>query len=485
MLRPPDTMKDDWIDADACTLSRALDERRIGAEALMQCFLERIDAVNDRLNAIVSRRPADQLLAEAAARDRAWAAGKPRRGWLDGLPMAIKDLSTTAGLTTTFGSPLFADHVPHADNLMVSRLRAAGAIFIGKTNTPEFGLGSQTYNRVFGATGSAYDSRLTAGGSSGGAAAALAARMVPIADGSDMMGSLRNPAAYNNVFGLRPSPGRVPALPVPDVFSPSLGTEGPMARSAADLAALLATQAGPDARAPLSIREDPAGLAAPLSGDIEGRRIAWLGDWDGYYPLEAGVLEVGERALARLSEAGCEIQPCTPRFDPDRLWQAWCVLRQILVAGKFEMLYRDPEKRAALKPEAVWEIDAGLGRTAIEGHHAQVTRSAWFAELNRLFDEYDAIALPSAQVFAFDRNRCWPDRIAGRAMDTYHRWMEIVIPGSLSAGPTLALPAGFDDRGRSMGIQLLGCQRGERGLLEIAAGYEGVAADVLGRRPAL
>lgn len=474
-----------WIEAEATTLSAALAAGRVSAETLMGCFIERIDAVNDRINAIVSRRASDALLAEAAARDRAWAAGELRRGWLDGLPMAIKDLSATAGLATTLGSPLFAEHVPSADNLMAARLRAAGALFIGKTNTPEFGLGSQTYNRVFGATGSAYDPTLTAGGSSGGAAAAVAARMLAVADGSDMMGSLRNPAAYNNIFGLRPSPGRVPAWPVPDVFAPRLGTEGPMARSAADLAALLATQAGPDARAPQAIRDDPAGLAAPLSGAIDGQRIAWLGDWQGYYPLEPGVLDVCEHGLSALEAAGCQVERVTPRFDPARLWQAWCVLRQITVAGKLEALYQAPDKQAALKPEAIWEIEAGFGRSAMEGHHAQVTRSAWFAELGRLFERYDAIALPSAQVFAFDRGVHWPQQIAGRAMDSYHRWMEIVVPGSLSAGPTLAMPAGFDDRGRAMGIQLMGPPRGERGLLEIAAGYERYAATTIARRPAL
>lgn len=475
----------DWTDVSATALSAALSERRVGAETLMRCFLERIDAVNGVLNAIVSRRAPDDLLAEAAARDRAWAAGQRRRGWLDGLPMAIKDLSTTAGLTTTFGSPLYAEHVPAADNLMVSRLRAAGVIFIGKTNTPEFGLGSQTYNPVFGVTGSAYGPELTAGGSSGGAAAALAARMLPVADGSDMMGSLRNPAAYNNVFGLRPSPGRVPALPAPDVFSPVLGTEGPIARSAADLAALLATQAGPDERAPQSIRSDPAALAAPLMGELDGRRIAWIGDWAGYYPLESGVLEVCDGALSRLESAGVVIEHCAPRFDPARLWQAWCVLRQINIAGRFEGLYRNADTRAGLKPEAIWEIESGLARAAIEGHHAQVARSAWFAELSRLFERYDAIALPSAQVFAFDKTVHWPTEIAGRTMDSYHRWMEIVVPGSLSAGPTLAMPAGFDDRYRPMGIQLLARPRAERTLLEIARGYERCAADICAGRPVL
>lgn len=475
----------DWTEHSALALGDALNARRVSAETLMAAFLERIDAVNGALNAIVSRRDADVLLAEAAARDAAWAAGAPRCGPLDGLPMAIKDLAATAGLVTTFGSPLFVDHVPAVDELMSARLRAAGAIFIGKTNTPEFGLGSQTYNPVFGATGCAYDSRLTAGGSSGGAAAALAAGMVPIADGSDMMGSLRNPAAYNNVFGLRPTPGRVPGLPEADVFTPDLGTAGPMARSVGDLAMLLAVQAGPDPRAPGSIREDPAALAAPLDTDIAGARIGWLGDWDGYYPLEAGIAELGEAAMGRFEAAGASVEPVTPRFDPARLWRAWRVLRQIAVAGRLEALYRDDDKRGRLKPEAVWEIEHGLGLAAIEVHHAQVLRSAWFAELTRLFARYDALALPSAQVFAFDKTIHWPERIAGRAMDSYHRWMEIVVPGSMSAGPTIALPAGFDDAGRAMGVQLIGAPRGERGLLALAAGYEARAGDVLGRRPGI
>lgn len=467
----------------ALDLSDQLDRHEITAEALMRTSLERIDACNGALNAVVSRRDTDILLAEARARDSAWRAGAKRLSWLDGLPMAIKDLCNTAGLTTTFGSPLFTDRVPDFDDVMVARLRAAGALFIGKTNVPEFGLGSQTYNPVFGATACAFDTALTSGGSSGGAAAALAAGMIPVADGSDMMGSLRNPAAYNNIFGLRPTLGRVPQLPSANVFHSEISTCGPMARNTADLAALLAVQSGFDARAPQSITDDPAELAKHPFGAATGMRIAWLGDWAGHFPMEEGILALGKQAMHRFEAAGVAVDDITPQFDPAQLWGAWLVLRQVTVAGRFEALYRDTGKRRLLKPEACWEIESGLKRSALDFYRAQTVRSSWFAELARLHQSYDALALPSAQLFAFDKRVHWPAQIAGRNMDTYHRWMEIVVPGSLSTGPTMNVPAGFDAKGRAMGIQLLAAPRAERTLFALASGYEKQIDDILARHP--
>lgn len=477
-------MNDDLLAyQSALDLSDQLDRHQISAEALMRASLARIDACNGAVNAIVSRRDPDLLLAEARARDSAWSAGAKRLSWLDGLPMAIKDLCNTAGLATTFGSPLFADHVPNFDDVMVARLRAAGAIFIGKTNVPEFGLGSQTYNPVFGATACAFDTALTSGGSSGGAAAALAAGMVAIADGSDMMGSLRNPAAYNNIFGLRPTLGRVPQLPSANVFHSEISTCGPMARNTADLAALLAVQSGFDARAPQSITDDPAQLAKRPFGAAAGMRIAWLGDWAGHFPMEEGILELGKQAMRRFEAAGVAVDEITPRFDPAQLWSAWLVLRQVAVAGRFEALYRDTGKRRLLKPEACWEIESGLQRSALDFYRAQTVRSSWFTELARLHRSYDALVLPSAQTFAFDKRIHWPAQIAGRQMDTYHRWMEIVVPGSLSAGPTMSVPAGFDAAGRAMGMQLLAAPRAERTLFALASGYEKQIGDLLARHP--
>src|SRR5918995_6372496 len=266
---------------DATALAERIARRELSCVELMRATLERIERVNPGLNAIVSVRDGEELLAEAAERDAELARGE-RRGWMHGLPHAVKDLEETAGIVTTSGSQLFADFVPEADSELVRRVRAAGAIVIGKTNVPEFGYGSQTYNDVFGPTRNPYDPTKTAGGSSGGAAAALAAGLVPVADGSDYMGSLRNPAAFCNVYGFRPSLGRVGSPPAETAFEAPIGTAGPLARSPRDLAALLATLAGPHPELPFSIEEDPAALAAPLEpADPAGLRIGWLGDLGG------------------------------------------------------------------------------------------------------------------------------------------------------------------------------------------------------------
>lgn len=467
---------------DALPLSRAIHAREVSCREVMATYLAHIAVFNPRVNAIVSLRDEEALLAEADERDRELARGASR-GWLHGIPQAIKDLSATAGIPTTLGSPLFADQVPSRDGIMVERIRRAGAIVIGKTNTPEFGLGSHTYNPVFGATRNAYDPTRTAGGSSGGAAAALAMRLLPVADGSDMMGSLRNPAAYHNIFGFRPSFGRVPHGPQPEVFGHQLATEGPMGRTVADLARLLATQAGPDPRVPLSIAEDPAVFAGDLERDVRGLRLGWLGDWQGYLPMEEGVLSLCERALGTFRALGCEVEPLVPDFDPARLWECWVTLRQWAVAGNLGEAFLDPARRERLKPEAQWEVEGGLARSALDVHRANLTRSAWYACLLELFEHYDYLVLPTAQVFPFPVEQTWPKAIAGRPMDTYHRWMEVVIPGSLSGCPVISLPAGFNDAGLPMGIQVIGRHQADLAVLQLARAYERASGDLLGRLP--
>ncbi|WP_269433042.1 amidase, partial [Colwellia sp. TT2012] len=300
------------------------------------------------------------------------------------------------------------------------------AIIIGKSNVPEFGLGSQTYNSVFGTTGNAYDPALVAGGSSGGAAVALALRMLPVADGSDMMGSLRNPAAFNNVFGLRPSQGRVPHGPAPEVFVQQLATEGPMGRSVADVARLLSIQAGFDARVPLSLKDDPSVFGAPLARDFKGARLGWLGDYNGYLPMDDGVLGLCESALGDFSALGCAVESCQPDFSMARLWHTWLVHRHWLVQGALGAAYADPQKRGLLKPEAQWEVEGGLDLSAADVYQASLARSDWYRALAKLFERYDFLLLPSAQVFPFDAQQPWPRVVGGQTMDTYHRWMEVV-----------------------------------------------------------
>ena len=483
-LSPSQPSPNDLVTADALQLSEWIRLRKVSCREVMSAFLDHIERVNTPANAIVSLRERAALLAEADERDAQLARGD-HLGWMHGMPQAPKDLTATAGIASTQGSPLFRNEVPKADALMAARMRAQGAIFIGKTNTPEFGLGSNTYNTIFGKTLNAYDPTRSAGGSSGGTAVALALRMLPVADGSDMMGSLRNPAGWNNIFGFRPSQGRVPSVPAHDLFFNQLGYAGPMGRSVPDLAMLLSTQAGYDARAPLSISEDPAQFAGSLERDVGGTRIGWLGNYDGYLPMEDGVLAQCESALKDFESIGCKVEAARPDYPMEQLWQTWLTLRHFSCAGTLGALYRDPEKRALLKPEAQWEVEGGLRLSGEDVWNATVARSQWYNALLALFERYDYLALPSAQVFPFDANEHWPKAIAGRTMDTYHRWMEVVIGASLAGLPVVCVPAGFNAQGLPMGLQVIGKPQADLAVLQLAHAYDQATQWVKRRKPAL
>jgi len=457
----------------AAELSRAIHQRRLTCTAVMEAYLGRIEALNPQINAIVSLRPRSELMEEAHAADHELEDGRSR-GWLHGLPTAIKDLAEAKGLPCTWGSRIFADFVPDADAIHVERIRAAGAIVIGKTNTPEFGLGSHTTNPLFGPTRNPHDRSRSAGGSSGGAAAALAARLLPIADGSDMMGSLRNPAAFNDVVGFRPSVGRVPSRRPAELFFTPLGTNGPMARTVEDVALLLQTMAGYDARDPLSLADEDVRPAGP--GRTEGMKIAWLGDYGGYLPFEPDVLELDRRALETMATMGCEIHEPAPGFDMTELWSAWLALRSFYVAHGLRPLYDDPGKRALFNRQLVFEFDRALGTSAAEVFAASQVRTKWYRHVCELFARYDFLVMPAAQVFPFDVELDWPKEIAGQRMDTYHRWMEVVIGPSMAGLPVAALPAGFNAQGLPNGVQVAGPPRGDRALLAFALAYEQAAA---------
>ncbi len=470
------------VQASAIELAHGIQSRHWSCREVMQAFLLHIDEFNPKVNAIVSRVEPELLLAQADERDVQLSNGQCL-GWMHGFPQAVKDLTPTAGIVTTFGSPAFADFVPLQDALVVQRMRSSGAIIIGKTNTPEFGLGSQTYNKVFGATANAYDASLTAGGSSGGAASALALRMLPVADGSDMMGSLRNPAAFNNVFGLRPSIGRVPSAPATDVFTNQLGTAGPMARTVSDMAMLLSVQAGFDEDVPVSIQQDPAVFTASLHRDFKGVRVGWLGDFDGHLEMAPGIMALCEDALEVFTGLGCVVDNVSPAFSMSGLWDAWLVLRHWQVAaGPVGTLYQTEKERRTLKPEAVWEVEQGLRLTAMEVQKAMATRSAWYHAVRELFRSCDYLLLPSAQVFAFDVHTHWPASINHKPMDTYHRWMEVVVPGTMSGCPVASVPVGFNANGQAMGMQIIGRAQADLAVLQIAFAYE-QATGWVGKHP--
>lgn len=475
-IEPDQTTSEPLPEADglcrlpATELAGMIAARRLSVVEAVTAFLDRIDRVNGAVNAIVSLRDRGEVLAEARTADQRLAAGE-QPGPLFGLPIAVKDLALTKGLRTTFGSRVFADFVPGEDDCFVARMRAAGAIIIGKTNVPEFGFGSQTYNQMFGTTLNALDRRLTAGGSSGGGAVALALGMLPLADGSDMCGSLRNPAGWNNVFGFRPSQGRVPGgRAIGDLFMAQMGIEGPMARNVADLALLLRVQAGYDPGSPLSLD----GSVEAVSHNDRSWRVAWLGDLGSHLAMESGVIELCEAALTRAENGPFRVEPLVPAINFEALWQAFVTLRHATGGAALKPLYDDPKRHALLKPEVVWEIEGVLGLTALEVHTATTIRSDWYRCVLKLFERYDLLALPTAQVFAFDATRHWPAEVAGRVMDSYHRWMEVTAYATMAGCPTVAVPAGFDAAGRAMGIQLIGRPRGDAEVLAAAADYEQV-----------
>jgi amidase len=380
----------------------------------------------------------------------------------------VKDLLAVKDVRSTQGSPLMADFVPEEDDAPVARLKAAGAIVIGKTNVPEEGLGSHSFNPVYGATRNPYNPDLSAGGSSGGAAVALAAHMVYVADGSDMMGSVRNPAAWNNVYGFRPTAGAVPKDQDDAVLIHRLSTLGPMARNIEDLNALLVT-----------LGASAISATTPIQG---AAKIGWLGNWGGTFPMEQGILELAEKALGVFSELGWDVEPLDPPFSAESLWESWTTLRSFTVALSLGNDYADTMRRVQMKPEALWEVDRGFEINGEAVYRASAIRLAWLTTLENLFGRYDALVLPSTQVWPFPVEWRWPKAIGSVKMDTYHRWMEVVVPVSLAGLPCLNLPAGFGQAGLPGGIQLFGPRWSDSRILSLGQSYH-AATDWPSQRP--
>ena len=459
----------DLVDLSATALARAIAARDVSAVEVLDAHLDRIGRWNPHVNAVIGLRDRGTLRAEAAERDVEVAHARRDGGTLGplhGLPHAVKDLAEAAGLPFTVGSPIFAGRTGAVDAPAVRRVRAAGAVIVGKTNVPEFGFGSQTHNPVWGTTRNPWDLTRTPGGSSGGAAVALSARMLPSVDGSDYMGSLRNPAGFCHVLGFRPSFGRVPK----PGFVAQMGETGPMGRAVADLRRLLGVMAGPDPAAPLA-RTDGPGSGPRHREGVAGLRVGWLGDLGGHLATEPGMLDVCRRAAGVLAGLGAHVEDAVVPFDLDRLWRAFLVWRW-WNALELAPLHADPALRAQLKPEVVWEIEGGLALSAARVHAAAADRDAWHAAVVELFTRYDVLLAPSAQVFPFDAGLAWPGAIDGRPMDTYHRWMETVAPWTFAATPALGMPAGFDARGLPAGVQLIGPPGADAAVLDVGEAYE-------------
>jgi len=460
------------VELTAVELSQAIHERKASCVEVMEAYLSQIDRLNPAVNALVGFADRDEIKNLARQRDQQLDR-QESMGPLHGFPQAPKDLAPVAGMTTTNGSPIFKGQVTSVDSVANARVRGAGAIFVARSNSPEFGLGGHTYNNVYGTTLNAFDQRVSAGGSSGGAAVAVALNMLPVADGSDMMGSLRTPAAFNNIFGFRTSVGCVPSGPGDEVFFQQFGVVGPMARNVPDLALLLSVQAGFHASLPLTRRQDdPKQFLQPLDQDVKGKRIGWLGNLGGHLQTESGMLETCQSALGHFDSIGCQVEAVTPRFELEQLWRAWITLRGFTFSGAQASLYHSPEKRLLLKPEAIWEIENGLKLTAQKVYEAAKVRTAWYQELRRLFESYDFLVMPTTQVFPFPAEQHWPAEIAGIQMDTYHRWMQGVIMATSAGLPALSAPAGFGPSGLPAGIQIIGPAQSDFEVLKMAHAYD-------------
>ncbi|HET6959415.1 MAG TPA: amidase [Vicinamibacterales bacterium] len=448
----------------AVELARRIRAKEISARDAVGAHLTQIERVNPGLNAIVTL-VADRAMECARIADEAQARGE-RLGPLHGLPIAHKDLQLTNGIRTTFGSPVYKDFVPAEDALAVERLRHAGAITVGKTNTPEFGAGSQTFNPVFGATLNPHDRTRTCGGSSGGAAVALATHMLPIADGSDMGGSLRNPASFCGIVGMRPSPGRVPSWPVAAAWS-TLSVDGPMARSVADVALMLSAMAGPDARSPISIDEPGSLFAQSLERDLKGTRVAWWKSLGGV-PVDRLVRERVDSQRGIFESLGCLVEEAEPDFtDFDAVFKT--VRALAFLTG---VLPRIARHRDQVKDTILWEIDRGERLTAAEIAWAETKRTELYHRMRRFMERYEFFVLPTVQVLPFSVDQPYPAEIDGVPMETYIDWMKSCYYISIVGNPAISVPCGFTPEGLPVGLQIVGRHRDDWGLLQMAHAFE-------------
>ena len=474
-MKPPPSTTDICF-STAIELAARIARRDISVTEVVRAHLGQIERVNPAVNAIVTLT-AERALEEARVKDDALARGE-RPGPLFGLPVVHKDLVPTRGIRTTYGSPIYRDHVPDVDGLIVERLRAAGAVTLGKSNTPEFGAGSQTFNEVFGRTLNPYDPSKTCGGSSGGAAVALACGMVPIADGSDMGGSLRNPAAFCNVVGLRSAPGRVPVWPAVSAWMP-FSVQGPMARTVADVALLLSAIAGPDPRSPIAIRESGERFRAPLGRDFKGVRVAWSRDLGGL-PIDARVRNVLDGQRKTFETLGCIVEDGEPAFTEAReIFQIW---RAVAFAAKYGPLVA--RHRHQMKDTVVWNIEQAGKLSGRDVGEAETKRTELYHRVRAFMEQHEFLLLPTTQVPPFDVTQPYVTEIEGVRLPTYIDWMRACSDITVTGLPAISVPAGFTPEGLPIGLQIVGRHQDEWGVLQLAHAFE-EATGFGRRRPSL
>ena len=453
-----------------------LDSGKVSSRELLAAHLRRIEEVNPELNAIVTLTP-EIAHQRALAADDAQVKGESL-GLLHGLPIAHKDITDTAGVLTTMGSPIYKDRVPEKDDLIVERIRNAGAIMVGKTNTPEFGAGSQTFNEVFGVTSNPYDTSKTCGGSSGGAAVALAARMLPIADGSDLGGSLRNPASFCNVVGFRQSGGRVPTVPRSNLWM-TMATKGPMARTVSDVSLFMQAIAGPHQLAPSSNIESPEIFSGSLERNFAGTKVAWSPDLGGL-PVDPAVRTALASVPDRLSNLGCEVVEKWPDLsDAPEIFQT---LRAEIFAHSYASLLKT--HRDQLKATVIWNAEKGLAMSMKDHGEACFKQAQMFAELQHFMADIDFLACPVTQVPPFSKEIEYPKEIEGIRFDTYIDWMRSCSDITTTTHPAISVPAGFTPEGLPVGLQIVGKSRDDRSVLELAYAFE-QATGIGQRRPPL
>jgi len=453
-------------------LAQMLRARKLSATEVVQAFIAQIERVNPKLNAIVTFLP-EQALKAAKAMDR-----KKAKSLFGGLPIAYKDNVQTKGIRTTFGSPIYKDNVPQEDHLIVERISAAGAITLGKTNLPEFAAGSQTFNAVFGATKNPYDATKTCGGSSGGAAVAVATGMLPFADGGDLAASLRNPGNYCNVVGFRPTPGRVPAWPAPNAWN-TLSTLGPIGRTVEDTAFLLSAMAGPDLRSPVSVDEAGTVFLKSLSRKFRKTKIAWSRDLGGL-PVEPAVTKVLEKQRKVFASLGCTIEDAEPDFTGAT--EAFETQRAIGFVQSYGELYRT--RKSELKDDVQWNVEQGLRLTPESIARATALRSELYQRMRRFLEKYEFLICPVNQLPPYPVKTEWPREIAGVQMTNYLDWMKSCYYITITSHPAISVPAGFTEDSLPVGIQIVGRYRDDFGVLQLAHAFE-QATQVWRRRPQL
>ncbi|MGY1827407.1 amidase [Blastococcus sp. SYSU DS0541] len=471
------TADDDLCTRPATELAALVRDREVSARELLEAHLRRIERLDPQVNAVVTLDP-EGARAAADAADAAQAAGRPL-GPLHGLPVAHKDTHATGGMRTTYGSPVLADAVPDADELVVSRLVGAGAIRIGKTNVPEFAAGSHTFNPVFGVTHNPYRHGLSAGGSSGGAAAALAAGFVPLAEGSDMGGSLRNPAAFCNVVGLRPTPGRVPTWPAPLAWA-QLSVQGPMGRTVADVALQLSATAGPDPRVPIALEEPGAGFAAPLPERLDGLRVAWAPDLGGRVAVDPAITATLAASLGVFSELGAVVEEDCP--DLDDADEVFGTLRAWIFEGQLgDVVRAHPDQ---VKESIRWNVAKGEALSGADVARAEKLHTRLYERMAEFFTRFDVLLAPTTQVLPFPVEWEYPTEIAGVPQENYLAWMRSCTLISPTGCPALSVPGGFTPDGLPVGLQVVGPARADRRVLEVGHAFE-QATRFGERRPAL